>query len=247
MKQRKKRKKDIDYKQNLKKSMIIFIMLICIIIAMIMYWIYAYHHKYDRFYFEDKIVSYKISSYVETKGDIIYLKNINENISENFIKNQKNIINNNNIVSIDITKGIYNDILSIMINYTFIDNYEEVLALNIDLKNDKLLSNDDILEIIGNSYKDIATEIFNNHIKLPDDVITTVKDAITEKELTTSEFNKESEKYIIRIREKLPEVIKIYIDEGKVYYVVRQSELDKICYYTNDNKLVNIKKEIGKI
>ena len=79
MKLRKKKKKDIIYKYNTRKAMLILIMLICIIIAMITYWIYAYHHKYGKFYFEDiKLVSYKISDYVEMTGDIVYLKNIEE-------------------------------------------------------------------------------------------------------------------------------------------------------------------------
>lgn len=248
MKLRKKRKKDLNYKYNLKKSMLILIMLICIIIAMISYWIYAYHHKYGNFYFEGtKIVSYRISDYIEIKGDVVYLKNIDENINSYFIKKQENIINNNNIVSVDITKELYNDILSIMILYNNTDNYEEVLTINIDLTNDKLLSNEDLLDIANTNYKNIATNIFNEYLKLPDDSNKKVIDTITEKELTTSAFNNDSEKYIIRIREKLPEVINLYIQDSTVHYIVRLSEIDEVCYYTNEERLVNIKKEIGKI
>ena len=129
-----------------------------------------------------------------------------------------------------------------------INNYEEVLTLNIDLKKDKLLDNEDLLDRAGTSYKNIATDIFNENIKLPSDSNKIVIDSITEKELTVKEFNDNSEKYIIRIREKLPDIIKLYIEDNKVYYKVRLSEIDKVCYYTNkDNRLVNIKKEIGKI
>lgn len=252
MKIRKKKKKEIIYKYNIKKSMLILIMLICIIIAMITYWIYAYYHKYGKFYFDDiKLVSYKISDYIETKGDIVYLKNIDENITKDFISNQENIINNNDVINIDITKGLYNNILSIMISYTIsnnINNYEEVLILNIDLKNDMELSNDDLLNMIGKNYKDIATNIFNENIKLSSDSNKKVTDAITEKELTAKEFNDDSEKYIIRIREKLPEVLKLYIKDNTVYGMVKLSEIDKVCYYANRiDKLVNIKIEIGKI
>ena len=83
---------------------------------------------------------------------------------------------------------------------------------------------------------------------MPSDSKNKVIDSITEKELTSKEFNENSEKYIIRIREKLPEVLKLYIDDNTLYGKVRLSELDKVCYYTNTNdRLVNIKIEIGKI
>ena len=251
MKLRKKRKKDKNNKYDLIKTLLILVMLICIIIAMITYWIYAYHHKYGSFYFDDtKIVSYKISDYIEVKGDILYLKNINKDIIKDFTDKQENIINNNNILSIDITKGLYDNILSVMISYTIYENtnnYEEIITINIDLKNNKVISNDELLNTVGSSYKKIATDIFNENIKLPSDLNKIVIDSITEKELTTYEFNSDSEKYIIRIREKLPDVIKLYIEDNTVYSVVRLLEIDKVCYYTNIDRLINIKKEIGKI
>lgn len=252
MTKKKKKKKDYNDMYNIKKDTLILIMLICIIIAMITYWIYAYHHKYGDFYFEEvKLVKYKINDYIDTKGSLVYLKNVNENVMSDFINKQQNIINNNNIISVDITKGIHKDILSVMISYTIQDgntNYEELLTLNIDLKNDKQLNNDELLNRVNISYKEISKIIFNEHIKLANDSNKIVIDAITDKELTSKEFNENSEKYIIRIREKLPEVMKIYIDDNTVYMLVRLSEIDKVCYYTNEvNRLVNIKKEIGKI
>lgn len=252
MKVRKKRKKDVVYKNNLRKSLLILIMLICIIVAMITYWIYAYHSKYGKNYFEEiKLVSYKINDYVDIKGDKVHLKNINDDIINSFFTSQEKIINNNNVISVDITRGIYNNILSIMINYTINDslnNYDEVLTLNVDLRNNKVLSNDELLDIVNASYKNIATDIFNDNIKLSSDSNDVVIDAISDKKMTSSEFNNNSEKYIIRIREKLPEIIKLYIEDNKLYYIVRLSEIEEVCYYTNkDNRLVNIKREIGKI
>ena len=64
MKLKKKRKKDIQTKINIKKSILILIMLISLTIAMITYWIYAYHHKYGRFYFNEiKLVRDNIETY----------------------------------------------------------------------------------------------------------------------------------------------------------------------------------------
>ena len=87
MKLKKKRKKDKQNKNNLQKSLLILTMIICITVAMITYWIYAYHHKYGTFYFDDiKLVSHKISDYLDIKGDMVYLKNTDSSIIEDFTK-----------------------------------------------------------------------------------------------------------------------------------------------------------------
>ena len=241
---KKKNKKDYSNK----RFILVFIMMLCLIISMSTYWVYAYHHKYGKNYYEDKFISYKVSDYVTIEGNYVYLKNINDDISNNFIRSQKEIIKNN-IIDMTVTKGIYKEILSIKISYILnadLSNYEEVLTLNIDLKNKKVLNNDDILNKINVSYKEIATDIFNEYIKVSNNQ--KVIDIITDEEMTGNEFNNNSEKYIIRIREKLPEVMKVYIDKEHVYYLVRKNEITKVCYYTNtDINIGYINKEIGKI
>ena len=143
-----------------------------------------------------------------------------------------------------ITKGIYKEILSLKINYILQNNIEEVLTINIDLRNKKEISNEDILNKIEKNYKELAEDIYNNYIKVEDSK--KIIDIITDKELTGKELNENKEKYIIRIREKLPEVIKLYIKDNKVYYMVNIDEISKICYYT-DKSIGYINKEIGKI
>lgn len=241
---KKKNKKDYSNK----RFILVFIMMLCLIISMSTYWVYAYHHKYGKNYYEDKFISYKVSDYVTIEGNYVYLKNISDDISNNFIRSQKEIIKNN-IIDMTVTKGIYKEILSIKISYILnadLSNYEEVLTLNIDLRNKKVLNNDDILNKINVNYKEIATDIFNEYIKVSNNQ--KVIDIITDEEMTGNEFNNNSEKYIIRIREKLPEVMRVYIDKEHVYYLVRKNEITKVCYYTNtDINIGYINKEIGKI
>lgn len=241
---KKKNKKDYSNK----RFILVFIMMLCLIISMSTYWVYAYHHKYGKNYYEDKFISYKVSDYVSIEGNYVYLKNISDDISNNFIRSQKEI-NKNNIIDMTVTKGIYKEILSIKISYILnakLSNYEEVLTLNIDLRNKKVLNNDEILNKINISYKEIATDIFNEYIKVNNNQ--KVIDIITDEEMTGNEFNNNSEKYIIRIREKLPEIMKVYIDKEHVYYLVRKNEITKVCYYTNtDINIGYINKEIGKI
>lgn len=48
--------------------------------------------------------------------------------------------------------------------------------------------------------------------------------------------------------EMLPSNINLYIDDNKVYYMVRKSEVNKVCYYTNmDINMSYINREIGKL
>ena len=237
----KKKNKKKDY--SIKRFILVFIMMICILVSSCTYWMYAYHHKYGKNYYEDKIISSKIDDYIKVEGNLVYINNINEELKNSFIKKQIDI-QKNNVIDMTITKGIYKEILSLKINYILQNNIEEVLTINIDLRNKKEISNEDILNKIEKNYKELAEDIYNNYIKVEDNK--KIIDIITDKELTGKELNENKEKYIIRIREKLPEVIKLYIKDNKVYYMVNIDEISKICYYTDKN-IGYINKEIGKI
>lgn len=237
----KKKNKKKDY--SIKRFILVFIMMICILVSSCTYWMYAYHHKYGKNYYEDKIISSKIDDYIKVEGNLVYINNINEELKNSFIEKQIDI-QKNNIIDMTITKGIYKEILSLKINYILQNNIEEVLTINIDLRNKKEISNEDILNKIEKNYKELAEDIYNNYIKVEDSK--KIIDIITDKELTGKELNENKEKYIIRIREKLPEVIKLYIKDNKVYYMVNIDEISKICYYTDKN-IGYINKEIGKI
>ena len=244
---KKKNKKVIDkYKNDNKRMILVFSMMLCIIVSMCTYWIYAYHHKHN--YSNERVISYKISDYVTTDGNVIYLNNIDKSINDDFVIKQKEILKNN-VLNMNIRKGLYNEILSIRVNYILSNgtsNYEENIVLNIDIRNDKIISNDELLEIIDVNYKDIATEIFDEYIKLPNDNSKEIIDTITNEKMSSSEFNNNSEKYIIRIREKLPDIMMLYIDKGNVYYLVRKYEINNVCYYTDMN-MIYINNEIGKL
>lgn len=224
-----KKKKEVKREYNYKKTFLVFTIVFSIIIAISTYWIYAYKHKHP--YIEENIINYKIDDYVITKGNIVYLENINEEVKTDFISKQNKIINSNNIIDIDIAKTIYKNILSIKITYILSDisNYEEVLTLNYNLVENKIEDNTSLLENVT-TYRLIAESIFDNYVKLDDNV--KVIDAITNEELTGKEFNNNSYKYITRIRENLPDIINLYIKDNKLYYIVKVEDINKLCYLT---------------
>lgn len=230
---RKKKGNKIDYK----KFIMIFIMMFSLIIAMITYWIYAYNHK-NNSYRDNVFVRYKIDDYVYVEGDIVYLKNISDDISDGFIGKQKSIINEGTSYT-DISKNVVKDILSIKISYLLNNSKEKTITFNYDLKNKKIVSNDYLLDKYNVTYNDIAIDIFNNYVRL--DGNGNVVDAISDNELTYVEFNNSSEKYIIRIREKLPEIINIYVDNDGIYYNVDLTSVYSVCYKTDKGDNINKK------
>lgn len=242
-----KKKKKIQTSYDYTRTFLIFAIVFSIIIAISTYWIYAYNHKHS--YLNNDFVSYKIDDYAYIKGNMVYLKNIDNKVINDFI-NSQNKININNVIDTDINKTIYKNILSIKIKYVLygeLSNYEEILTLNYNLKENKLVDNDSLLNMTKVTYKDIADSLFNEYIKL-DDTSVKVVDAITNEEVTGTEFNDNSYKYIIRIRENLPDIMNLYIKDGKLYYVVKLKDINKLCYQTNmDVSSRYIDEEIDKL
>lgn len=246
MTKQKNKKKNM---QSTQRLVIVSTMMIAVIIAMIIYWIFAYEHKQKA---DAPFISYRVSDYSTINGNTITLKNLPEEIITKFNNSQNNIISSQSVISTDIKRNITKNILSIKISYILyadLANYEEIITLNYDLKKQEEVSSEKLLEMTGTTYKEIAAGLFDEYIKVPHtSTRKTVVDAITEEEMTVREFNQNSEKYIIRIREKLPEVLNIYIDNNKIYGIIRQSEIEKVCYYTNrDVSMAYIEKELGKI
>lgn len=242
-----KKKKKVKENYNYKRLFLVFTIMLSIIIAISTYWIYAYKHKHP--YLEDTYINYKIDDYVVTKGNIVYLEKINDKISKDFLSKQNDIINNNKIIDTDITKTIYQDILSIKISYiinTELSNYEKIIILNYNLKENKIIDTDSLLEKTNITYKEIAESIFDEYIKI-ENLNIKVKDAITNEEMTGSEFNNNSYKYIIRIRENLPDIMNLYIKDGKLYYIVNLKDINKLCYLTDIDNNKYITEEIDKL
>lgn len=244
MKKKKVVKKEYDYR----RTFLVFAVVFSIIMGISTYWIYAYKHKHP--YLEDNIINYKIDDYVKINGNIVSLENIDNKVVNDFISKQNKIISSNKIIDIDITKIIYKNILSIKIDYIMygeLSNYEEILTLNYDLKDNKLVNNDSLLNMTKVTYKDIADLLFNEYIKL-DDTSGMVVDAITNEKITGTEFNDNSYKYITRIRENLPDIMNLYIKDNKLYYTVKLKDINKLCYLTNmDVSSKYIDEEIDKL
>lgn len=240
----KKKKAVNNYKNDNMRMIIILTVMISLVISMSTYWIYAYEYKYGKSEGDNRFISYKISDYIEVEGNYVYVKNIDNNINDEFVNQQRSILSKNNVIDTDIIKGLYNDILSIRVLYTLENGSNESVTLNVNLRDNKIISNDELLEMVNVTYKDIATDIFNDYIKLNSnkDVI----DNVTGDKMTSKEFNDNGYKYIIRIREMIPDTMKLYVYNDRVYYDISLTSIGNVCYqYDFEDILIN--NEIGKI
>lgn len=240
-----KKKRILKKNNENERLFLVSIMMLCVIVAMITYWYYAYNHKEK--YSDDKITSQKISDYVFINGNIVKLNLTDEKINDSFISKQKQVIDNNDIIDIDVQRELNDNILSIKITYTLKDGDEKTLIINVDIKESRILSNDELLIKVGSSYKKMAEKIFDSYIRLADNYEDEVIDAISEQVLNKEEFNKDREKYIIRIREKLPDIVDVYVMEDKLFTEIDLNEIYAVCYKNINQNNSYIKLEIGKI
>ena len=98
--------------------------------------------------------------------DFYFFDNIDEIFSKMNEKNFDYVISSKNS-NYKLQKLSLEDLENIF--FGFLDKIKapkEWKEMYIDLKNNKVLSNDDMIDMVKGSYKDIATDIFNEYIKI---------------------------------------------------------------------------------
>ena len=151
----------------------------------------------------------------EAESTYNYFSNKNENIDgvdggKHFAKSNIWYQINKNILTVHYELKSINEI----------GQGNSIVVLNIDLSNKKLLTNEEVLKLGNSSYNDIATAEYNrvldNCTKQAD------KDYCyynkSEKKVTLEEHKNTKDTFIRNIEEKLDDIIKAYIQDGKVKY-----------------------------
>ena len=178
----------------------------------------------------------------------VVFKNLDSSLTQKFTEEQTNMIesakstynyfkdryNNENLSGyyIEGTKYLVKSNIWYQINKNVLTVYSElkevgeigtgttIAVLNIDLTNKKVLSNEELLKLVGSSFKDIATKEYNRI--LDECTKQTEKDYCyynkSEKKVTLEEHKNNKENFINNIEKKLDDLIKVYIQDGKVKY-----------------------------
>lgn len=119
--------------------------------------------------------------------------------------------------------------VNVEMSYTYLN------TVNIDLKNKKVLSNEEVLNLANTDFSNLATEFFNKEIadnkseyifRKSASKECNTNDVVTKKELT-----EQKDTYIKLIKDNLDSVIYSYIKDGKVHY--KYAEVSVKLLYQN--------------
>lgn len=186
-----------------------------------------------------------------TNVDRVTFKNIDSNLTKEFINEEEEIINYikryyNEIIKQDYTssnrvaskiKTVVNDtVLSVYYEIEFIfdkniynDNIRNyIITYNIDLKTMKVLTTDDLLTKYSYTKKYISEKIFNDDILIDEDEV--VIDKNTNISFTKKDIERKKEEYINRIVTDFDNIIKMYIERGSLVLVYDSKEIKNIFF-----------------
>lgn len=148
--------------------------------------------------------------------------------------NFEGISSENGIIAYsDIWYQINGDILSVYYAFHFEEEIGDCVAIavvNIDLKNNKLVSNEELLKLAGTNFEDIALNHYNNTLK-------NVKECeasecrVQDKDynlITVDQFESNKDSYIKMITDGLEEVINCYIEDGVIKYDYSRYGIDTL-------------------
>ena len=152
-------------------------------------------------------------NYFETK-----FKNENHNITDYF-GNGKEYLSETNI-----WYQINKDILTVYYKLTYeneVGRGDSIIVTNIDLINKKVLTNEEILKLGNMSFNDIAVKEYDRVVEECKEKSYCYYDGKNREnyiEVTLEEHKKNREVFIKNIESKLEELIKGYIQDGKIKY-----------------------------
>ena len=183
----------------------------------------------------------------------ITFKNLDASLVNDFINKQNKLINDTlnlyshwdsfNFEGLTLKEGLiaYTDIwyqlngtiLTIYYNMNFEDAIgpcNEIIVLNIDLENKKIVTNEDLLKLGNSSFEKIADEHYNktlaNAKKCSD---TDLYCGVQDKDyniIKASQFEKDKDIYLNMIINGLDEAINCYIEDGKIKYDYKRYTID---------------------
>lgn len=201
------------------------------------------------------VSSVTLDSYRDVFGtsnvDKVTFKNIDENLTKNFVKEEEEIINYikryyNEIEKVEHTnlnavnskiKTIVNDtILSVYYEIEFVfdeniynDNIRNyIITYNIDLKTMKVLTTNDLLNKYNYTKEYICEKIYNDDVLIDDNEI--VIDKNTNISFTKKDIERKKNEYISRIVTDFDNIIKVYIERGSLVLVYDSKEIKNIFF-----------------
>lgn len=212
------------------------------------------------------VSSVSLENYNEVFNDIdvdrVTFKNIDDNLTRSFIKEEEELINyvkryyneiikeehnNLNTVNSRIKTMVNDTILSVYYELEFIfdesiynaTNRNYIITYNIDLKTMKVLTTDDLLVKYNYTKDYISEKIFNDDILVGDNEI--VIDKNTNISFTKRDIERKKDEYINRIVTDFDNIIKMYIERGSLVLVYDSKEIKNIFFEGNFDSNIKVR------
>lgn len=176
--------------------------------------------------------------FIEREDEIIsYIESYYNEIKE---KNDDNYIPINTVTS-TVKSQINSTVLSIFYELDFgLDSayFSEttkkyLISFNLDLRTNKIMTNDDLLGKYDYNKDYLASKIFEEDVLVSNNEIVIDKD--TNISLTGKEVDKRKNKYINRIKEEFDNIIKVYIENNSLTLAYNKKELNELFFDTDYN------------
>ena len=169
-----------------------------------------------------------------TTLEIVNFNNLPLRLTTEFENKQEELINTATINTTNEVKyEIYNNILSIYtaekIEAMVGQDTYNFYSLNIDLKNQKIYTNEELIELFGIKSDDIFKKILNNIVKTVDteEFLLTTDGDITKETITLKNFEKNIDTYINYINNR-SDVLTLTIQDSKLVAYYSQSKILEI-------------------
>ena len=201
------------------------------------------------------ISSVSLDNYGDVFGtynvDRVTFKNIDENLTREFLDEEEELINYINRYYSEIEKVEHTDLNTVnskiktMVNDTVLSVYYEIefvfdesiyndnvrnyiITYNIDLKTMTVLSTDNLLNKYNYTKEYISEKIFNDDLLIGDNEI--VIDKNTNISFTKKDIERKKYEYINRIVTDFDNIIKMYIERGSLVLVYDSKEIKNIFF-----------------
>ncbi len=250
--------------------------LFLILMGVFLYKLFEYQ-GYKEVKEKNSYINYEVNNYItvssvsldnysdvfgRTNVDRVTFKNIDENLTKEFIKSEEELIgyikryyneilkvehSNLNAVNSKIKTIINGTILSVYYEIEFVfdesiydDNIRNyIITYNFDLKTNKVLSTDDMLNKYNYTKNYIGEKIFNDDILIDENEV--LIDKNTNISFTKKDIERKKDEYINRIVTDFDNIIKMYIDSGSLVLIYDTKDIKNIFFDGDFNNNIKIR------
>ena len=157
--------------------------------------------------------------------DKVSFKNIDSSLTSKFLNDQTKLyqkLNQSTKAKSNVLYEINNDILTVHYEMTadlaIDDDCKEIITTNIDLRNNKVLSNKEVLQLVNLTFEELAEKEYNRKLEATKEMNFVILDKDTAQMITKEQYIEKKDEITNNIINGLEDVIYTYIQNNTVKY-----------------------------